>query len=266
MKIKVGFIGSGNLAQSLIHGLSAQQKFELYVSSPHIFADDKNVGQAHKVAQNSEVVKKVSMIVLAVKPNQITAVSSEIAPLVQSHHSVISLAAGVKLTTISQLFGEHPCVFRCMPNIAAKMGLSTNVLFAKPDCPQATRERVNELFDIVGENTWVDSDALLDAATALVGSTPAMLLNILDAISQTAIDIGFNEQDALSLSKQTAFGLISLAKSSEHSFAELISTITSKGGTTRALLNSLEKNDITAIIKQAIISAYERAQEIAQEN
>lgn len=255
------FIGSGNICQTMLAGLADDNDVKLTVSSPNI--NQKSLSSTiHSVSNNVEAITNSDIIILTVKPAIVSLVLSEIAPHLDKNQLLVSVAAGISFETMAcHLKDQHP-IMRAMPNIAASINQSATILSANNHCSTHHSRVSEQLFSKLGSVDWVSDEQMVNMATALVGSGPAFVLKVISALSLSGRKLGLDKSLAERLAIQTTLGAASLAKHSLKSPDELIDTVCSKGGTTQAGLASLEKNDVTDIIKKAIISAYNRAKEL----
>ena len=175
---KIGFIGGGNMASSLISGLiaSGHSPQQLWVSdinaeSLNVLADTLHVNTS---IHNEEVINAVDVVVLAVKPQIMSAVAIAVAPLIQQKKSlVVSIAAGISQTSLSQWLGADTAIVRCMPNTPALVLTGATALHANAQVSVEQQDLAENIMRSVGIALWVDEESELDAVTAVSGSGPA---------------------------------------------------------------------------------------------
>lgn len=264
----IGFIGGGNMARSLIGGLVADgvAPQRLWVAEPD--AERRAALAAHFgvhiTADNDELVAAVDALVLAVKPQQMQAVCSGIAPLVQQRKPlVISIAAGLRLEALQRWLGGALALVRTMPNTPALVQSGATALFATPQVNNVQRELAEGIMRAVGLALWLEDEAQMDAVTALSGSGPAYFFLVMEAMQQAGVQLGLPVETARLLTRQTAFGAAKMALESREDAAVLRRQVTSPGGTTERAIGILQQGGMEALFVQALTGARDRSQELA---
>ncbi|HVG03816.1 MAG TPA: pyrroline-5-carboxylate reductase, partial [Burkholderiaceae bacterium] len=174
---------------------------------------------------------------------------------------VLSIAAGVRAQTIGQWLTTGRIV-RAMPNMPALIRAGVSAAIALPDVSAAERQHADEILRAVGTVIWLDDESMLDAVTALSGSGPAYVFYFIEAMQAVAREMGFSEAHARALTLQTFAGAAQLALQSDESASALRAKVTSKGGTTAAALESLERDKVAEAIARAVQAAAARAHEL----
>lgn len=265
----LAFIGGGNMARSLIGGLLARgiDAQRIVVADPVVAALEAlqerfgvNVAQSNAVAARS-----ADVVILAVKPQEMRRVVTELAPVFAGTAPlVISVAAGIRASDIQRWSGGMPVV-RCMPNRPALQGCGMTGLFATLDVSAARRTLAVELMSAVGATLWVDHEAQMDAITAVSGSGPAYFFLLIEMLEQTGVALGLSAEVSHRLAVETAYGSGLMAREASESAATLRQQVTSKGGTTAAALEHLEAHGVRAIFAAAVTAAARRSAELADE-
>src|SRR5690606_8305227 len=203
------------------------------------------------------------------KPQYLKAAVESCRPYLQDDTLVISIAAGISAETISQWLGgagrPWTRLVRCMPNTPALIGSGASGLMALDGASEDDRAVAQQLMRAVGEVVWVQSDAQIDAVTALSGSGPAYVFLFLESLIKGGIDLGLSDDQARTLALATLNGATQLAALSHESLAVLRERVTSRGGTTAAALDVLNGKEFPAIVQQAMQAARERAAELSSE-
>lgn len=268
----VAFIGAGNMARSLIAGLTNDNSpLTLRVSDPEEEALDSVKRYWPFIAtfsDNNKAVFDADVIVLAVKPNYIQHVCHEIRAQIKQNQAnkqplIISIAAGIRLPTLTTWLDNNLPVVRCMPNTPALVQAGASGLSANQYVDEEQRSLAEQILRAVGLVTWFDDEAALDIVTATSGSGPAYYFLVMEAMQAAAIKLGLNEKDARLLVLQTAMGAAKLALESKDSPAVLRQKVTSKGGTTEAALNVLAEGRLIELFEQAMTAANNRSIELA---
>ena len=267
--MKATFIGGGNMATALIGGMLARGAAiaDLRVVEPSADARARltatNAGIALFDRCTRDAVTGASLVVLAVKPQQMRDAARALAPSLAGTQTpvVLSIAAGIRLADLSRWLAGHRRIVRAMPNTPALVGKGISGVFAAPEVDETGRAVAASVLEAAGELVWVDDEAMLDAVTGVSGSGPAYVFYFLEALEAAARDLGFAPADARRLAYATFAGAMALAQASPLDPAALRAQVTSKGGTTERALASMEsaavKAKIVAAVKAAAIWARE---------
>lgn len=273
---RIAFIGAGNIATCLINGLIKQGH-----APDRLCASNRDAGARtvlhnrhpgiNVFADNTTAIAGCDIIVISVKPGDVRDVCHEIADTVADAAArnapflVISVAAGVPLSSLTAWLGNETAIVRCMPNTPVKVGQGMCALCAGEQVSDKQRELATKIFSSVGDVLWLDNDSLMDAATAVSGSGPAYLFRIMEALIRGAQEIGLSPEVAHKLVTQTMLGAAHLAAHDDN-LAALREGVTSKGGTTESGLRALQDADIDAIFSRVLKKAHAKAREISTAN
>ncbi len=268
---RIGFIGAGNMASCLLGGLIKQD-----VPTAHLTVSDTNTDQISALQQryavtaylndNEAVARHSEVLVFAVKPQVLQSVATALAHTVQQRKPlIISVAAGITTTQLARWLGGDVAVVRCMPNTPALLGCGATGLFGNAKVSVAQRQLADQLFAGVGIALWFDTEALLNAVTAVSGSGPGYVFFLMQAMQQAGIELGLASDDARQLVCQTLLGAARMAQATTSSFAELRAQVASPGGTTEQGLQVLAAGQFPALISQALHAAACRADELSKE-
>lgn len=276
------FIGAGNMASSLIGGLvaSGAAADTITVVDPQVDACER-AQERFGVQAEQQLEKALAAstnhpvgMVLAVKPHIVQAVCEEFTRFYDTQSAqtqtlmaplVISVAAGVRASSMEQWLPDSTALVRCMPNTPALLGLGATALFANSQCSREHQRNAEDLLKSAGMTLWVDEESQLDAVTALSGSGPAYFFYMIEQMSAAGTALGLDKHTASELAIETAFGAASMARAREHSPSELRENVTSKGGTTAAALTTFNKNGMPSLISMAMQAAHDRAVELGDE-
>ncbi len=267
---RIGFIGAGNMAASLIGGLVAQgfAPDQISASDPNTAALNTLAAQTgiRACADNHAVAQAADVLVLAVKPQVMKSVLTELAPSVQAHQPlVISIAAGISIDSLCSWLGGELPVVRCMPNTPALVQLGASGLYANAMVSAAQRQQAETILKAVGIALWLDSEAQIDAVTAVSGSGPAYFFLLMEAITTAGVELGLAPEVARQLTLQTALGAAQMAISSDVDAAELRCRVTSPGGTTERAIAHFEQQGLRATVSGALRAAALRSQELSEQ-
>ncbi len=266
----IGLIGGGNMAHSLMGGLIANN-----TDPQHIYVSDANSEKLHNLQQefnihtsndNQFIVNSVQVLVLAVKPQQLKQVATEIAPSVQQQQPlIISIAAGIRMNELQNWLGNNIAIVRCMPNVPALVGCGATGLFANKNVSEDQRDQAEAILRSVGTTLWLENEKLLDVVTALSGCGPAYFFLMMEALEQSAIQLGLSADEAHLLTLQTALGAARMAISTSEGLADLRQRVASPGGSTEQALHVLENGNIRDLFAQAVQKAAKHAEEMAKQ-
>ncbi len=260
--MNISFIGFGSMAKALARGLLSEPSYQIRAAAPSLSVGI-NKDNIHTHYNNKEVVRDAQIVLLAVKPAQMHDVIQEIAPLLPSSCLLISIASGLTLDWFSQRLPESRAVVRSMPNTPVAIGLGATPLIANEYCSVQQKHWAESIFSHIGIMRWLAQEEDLDAFTALSGSGPAYVFLFVEALMNAAIDLGLDANAAKEFALQTCHGALALARSSELTFAELRTQVTSPGGTTAAALNVLSPT-LEELMLHALHAAKNQATELGQ--
>jgi pyrroline-5-carboxylate reductase len=264
--IRLGFIGGGKLAGSVIRGL-VRAKYcraaSILVSEPHestrrILEHELGITGA---AANAEVAEKSEVILIGVKPAVVLPVLAELAPLLE-RKLVVSLAAGVRIASMEKMAAAH--FMRAMTNTPATVCRAATALVKGTRTTKGELSIVSEMFGAIGAVVEVSEDQI-DAVTALAGSGPAFVYSVIEALARGGEKVGLSSDAALALATQTVLGAAQLASESRLSPEELRKMVVTPGGTTAAGLAAMEERNASDPLIAAVEAAAKRGSEMAQE-
>lgn len=264
--MRIGFIGGGYMGEALVAA---------FIQSGLVQAGDVTVSDVAQerrqqlasaygvnvTENNAEAASGADVLVLAVKPQEFLNVAGGLKGKLQESQTLLSIMAGVDVKRIAVSTG-HDAVVRVMPNTAAFVGQAMSVWTASSAVPAERRLEIARLLASLGREREVDDESYLDMATAVSGSGPGFVFLFLESMIDAGVAIGLAREVAEELAKQTLFGAATMAREMDKTPAELREMVTSKGGTTAAGLDVLDKAGFQAIIADTIKATYERAKEL----
>ena len=267
----IAFIGSGNLAGSLVRGL-----IERGFAASGIALADRDAAKTGALAEkhpgivirasNREVAADCEILIISVKPGDVRGVCEETREVLRTRSALlVSVAAGVTTEMLAGWTQPRQALVRSMPNVPVAIGCGMSALYAGPGVSPTQRDKVEQIFAAVGDVTWVEDEKLMDVVTALSGSGPAYFFRVIEALAKGAVALGMDAASAQRLAVQTAFGAASLARRGSADPKTLREMVSSRGGTTEQALASLEQSDIDTMFKRALEAAAHRSQEISRD-
>jgi pyrroline-5-carboxylate reductase len=207
----------------------------------------------------AELVPEAELVLLAVKPNQLSAAAAGLRDMLGPPQLVLTLMAGVSLAAVAEEL-HHRSVVRLMPNILCRVGAGMIVWLAAPDVSVEQRGLCRQLFGATGAEFEVTDEKYLDMATAVSGSGPAYMFLVLEALTDAGVHLGFMREQAALLAQQTMLGAALLIQQEGQHPAQLRNAVTSPGGTTVEGLLVLEQHGVRAAVIEAVLAAYTKAQ------
>ncbi len=215
-------------------------------------------------APSRVLAKKLSVCVVAIKPQVLKGEAPVLAGFANSGALMISIAAGTHTKFLFQAWGNKARIIRAMPNTPGAIGQGISGLFAAKTAHAADKKKADALLSALGETVWVGKEDLIDAVTALSGSGPAYLFLMAEAMTEAGMAEGLPRVLAEKLARATIAGAGALLAADKSPAAALRQAVTSPGGTTAAALSVLMAPDgLAALMKRAIHAARVRAEELA---
>ena len=265
---RLGFLGAGKMATALAHGWSdaalvAPQR--IIASDPLRAARDGFASgrDFRTTTSNLEVVADSDVLILAVKPQMMTALLDEIRPAITPAHLIVSIAAGVTLKQLENGLGPRRRLIRVMPNTPCLVGASASGFAPGEGATAVDVALVDRLLNAVGKAFKV-SEHLLDAVTGLSGSGPAFVYLIIEALSDGGVRVGLPRDVATALAAQTVLGSAKMVLETATHPAALKDMVASPGGTTIAGLHALERAGVRGALMDAVEAATKRATELGK--
>ena len=264
---KLGFIGIGNMGEALLRGIIGSG----LMSPADILANDidsEKLGGLSRelgitaVRSNRELVKRTDIILLALKPNVIRTVLSEISSDLNQPKWCISIAAGVTTTVIEDILQTCSPIVRVMPNTPAMVYEGMAAICPGKYANEEHMQKTKRIFQAVGK-VIVVQEKLMDAVTALSGSGPAFIFLIIESLTDAGVLLGLNSADAAIMAAQTVLGASKMAVDTGEHPAILKNKVTSPGGTTAAGLYELEQKGVRAAIIDAVVAAALRSEQMS---
>lgn len=262
--MKVGIIGAGNMASALAGGFLNSgiiKPSDLSMSDPQNEKLEKfRALGAFVSTDNSDVVEKSELVIMAVKPNVILGVLDDIKNKI-GKKTILSIAAGVSIEKLENAIGADKKIIRAMPNTPAMVGCGMTVLSPNGNVSDEELESVCGLISSVGE-TEIMEEKFINIATALHGSSPAYIYMLIDAMANSALKHGLPKKTALKLAAKAVEGSAKMVLVSGEHPQKLKDDVCSPGGTTIAATAALERNGFAAAIDAAIDACIKKAEEM----
>ncbi|MDD5455529.1 MAG: pyrroline-5-carboxylate reductase [Candidatus Margulisbacteria bacterium] len=261
---KICFIGAGNMGEALIKGLGRDK------SAFQIGIFDTNKERTAVIKKNYKVailktvleINEYEICILAIKPQTVHEVIGELSSFLKKNVLLVSIAAGLTIGFYKKYFPQNR-IARVMPNTPALINQGMSGICFSADCSLQHKKIVSKIFENVGDILPIE-EKLMNSVTALSGSGPAYFFYFADVFAREALEIGLNYNDALHLISKTMLGAAQMILRNKQTPAELVSMVTSPKGTTEAALKVLQASEISAIIKDTLLGAKKRAEELSK--
>lgn len=267
--MKVLVIGAGNMGLTYAEGMASstflnRRKLMIYDVLPEKIIALKEMNRFDVYESIEDCLPKADVVFIAVKPYHSEELFEKIKPLVDNEQLFVSLMAGVTIETIQQGLGVQKVV-RTMPNLPAQVGKGITSYTAAQAVSRIELLMVRNLLDTTGCSIKVKNENFIDASTGISGSGPAYVFYFMQSMMDAALKMGFSENDSKILVSNTFEGAVELFNRNDLSPTLWMDRVASKGGTTRAALDSMDDNNVKELIQEAAYAAFDRAVELGKE-
>jgi pyrroline-5-carboxylate reductase len=278
---QLSFIGCGVMAEAIIAGLLRQELVhpsQIVGSHPRsarreelaakygirVVESNREAASFDHPSENfSERARPASIVVLAVKPQRIEVVLGELKGALQPEGLVVSNNAGAQIETIAAEL-LHPSIVRAMPNTPAQIGQGMTAWTATPEVDERQEEQVRAMLGALGREMRVETERMIDMATALSATGPTYIFLVMEALVDAGVHMGFSRHVAQELVLQTMLGSVLFAQESHKHPAELRNMVTSPGGTSAEAIYQMEKGSLRTVLSKAVWAAFQRAVALGQ--
>ena len=269
----IAFLGGGNMATAIITGMIQKGGFlpaqisviEHNEAQRALLTNDLGVQCFESLAfAHAQLSSTPDVWVLAVKPQNMHEVLTQLAQYLKPAQIALSIAAGLPIATLQNWLNGHDKIVRTMPNTPALVGQGMTGIFAS-NLSETEHDWVEKILTAIGQTVWVAQESQIDAITAISGSGPAYVFYMMEHLTQAALDLGFDAETAKQLVQATFAGAVQLAGESTETIATLRERVTSKGGTTAAALASFSAHGLDSAIHAGVVACKARAEELARE-
>ena len=265
---RFAFLGGGNMAEALIRGLLTG----LDVNPRHIVATDivrercDHLRATYGITtseDNPRAVQDSQVVFLAVKPQTVPALLASVAPIVGRDKLVVSIAAGVPLSTLQNALADGSRIVRVMPNTPALVLEGAAGISPSASATAADIALVENIFNAVGRATVV-GDSMMDTVTGLSGSGPAFVFALIEGLSDGGVLMGLDRSTSIMLAAQTVLGAAKMVLETGKHPGELKDMVTSPAGTTIAGMEALEEGGLRGLMMAAVRRATERSEALGR--
>jgi len=210
------------------------------------------------MTEDDRPARKSSIVILAVKPQRVSTVLNELRGQLPEEQLVLSIVAGAKIETLASELG-HPSIVRAMPNTPAQIGQGMTAWTSTSEVDDAQLAQVRALLGALGKEMYVETERMIDMATALSATGPTYIFLVMEALVDAGVHMGFSRHVAQELVLQTMLGSVLFAKESHKHPAELRNMVTSPGGTSAEAIYQMEKGGLRTVLSKAVWAAFQRA-------
>lgn len=264
----IGFIGAGNMAGAMIGGIVTSG----IIKPENIFISDINSDSADRLVReyqvkalpgNIDVAKTSKALVLAVKPQVYKEVIQEIKESIAPDTLIVSIAAGITIEEIKKFFGSDVKVIRTVPNTPALVGEGMTAMAFEPPVEKSDVDFARKVFFSFGIVEEVKEE-LLNAVTAVSGSSPAFAFMFIEAMADAAVLLGLPRDKSYVFASQVLRGAAKLVMETGKHPGALKDMVCSPAGTTIEGVRVLEEKGLRSAVIEAMISTAQRAQELSK--
>ena len=264
----LGFVGAGAMGEALIKGIVAAG----LVAPGSVFAFDPRVDHVAELGRrygirmakgNAEIASEADVVILAVKPQIMSAVLGELRSAPKRRNLFVSIAAGVSTARLRETLGPEARIIRTMPNTPALVLEGVTAIARGPGLEPGDVEIAEELFRAVGKVVVLD-EGLMDAVTGLSGSGPAYVAIVIEALADGGVNMGLDRATAMTLATQTVLGAARLLSETGLHPGALKDMVSSPGGTTIAGIAGLEQGGLRTTLITAVERATQRSRELGR--
>ena len=260
-------IGCGHMGSSLMNAWLNSKNYNLSIVDPIKYKSSKKKKYQKKIIFYENIssikdFKNFDFIIFAVRPKDLDLALNDLSrKKFKKNTSVISVVAGKKINIFKLKLKSINQFVRVMPNMPALINQSMNCVVFGKYVTLKNKKLITDLFNLTGKTIVLKNENQIDMSTAISGSGPGYVYNLVDAMEQAAIKLGFRKSIAKILVNQTFKGSINLLIQSKKDPDKLVDTVKTKGGTTEAGLKIMDKNKVHDMFIKLAKASYNRAKQ-----
>ncbi|GAA0785375.1 pyrroline-5-carboxylate reductase [Hathewaya limosa] len=268
MSFNISFIGCGNMGRAMIGGIinsgivKPQEIFVADLFVPSLEKVKEKYG-ANTTVDNIEVSKKADVLILAVKPNILSSVASEIKNSIKKDTIIISIVAGKTIANLEEYFGNEHKIVRTMPNTPALVGEGMAAVCGNKNINDDDLNKVKSIFSSFGK-VEVIPEKLIDAFVSLSGSSPAYIFMLIEAMADAAVYDGMPRDKAYKIAAQAVLGSAKMVLETGKHPAQLKDMVCSPAGTTIEAVEVLEENGFRSSIMKAMKACTNKCKDMSK--
>ncbi len=264
--MKFGIIGCGKMGSAILQGVENNifKKEDISIFDVSEACTQNMQSNGYKTAKTTEeVFTNSDIILLSIKPQELTNVLSKLENIDNKGKLIISICAGIPISLIER-FLKGVAIARIMPNTCASINMAASTVCFNSLCNEENRNLVLSIFNAIGTTVVVDESQMNDTLP-LNGSFNAFAYYYIKAFIESSKKRGIDEEIAKQLLVQTTIGSMNMILKSGKSIDTLIEEVCSKGGTTLAGLQALYDNDLMGVVDKCACACADRSRELGKQ-
>ena len=271
--MKIAFIGYGNMSIAIIDGI-LESKNNDFLDNIYIFHNKKDLhpkkeGCKFYLSGNNQSKENFDIVFLGVKPKDLNNAIKENTNIFKDNQIIISIAAGINAKTIEAIINKNNSIIRVMPNLCAKIGKSTSIIYYHNELGSNLKTSVENLFLCIGTVFTITKEEQLHSYTALIGSGPAYLMYFIEAMYVASKNLDIKDDLKFQIILEMAAGTLDLIEQKANGvegMKKIRNEVTSKGGTTEAAIKNLSDSSFFKILEDAINEAKKKSIDLSTKN
>ena len=264
--MKIAIIGTGNLGLSIAKGLLINDSITtLYLTkrNPDSLKDWNKSNRVIVSQDNLKAVCNSDILIFAVQPIQMEKILNDVKHELNENHVVISTITGFKIERIESFIGSHIPIIRSMPNTAISVGKSMTCLCSNK-VGEKTIDIATAIFNGLGTSIKI-AEEHMQAATVICASGIAFWMRLLRATTLGGVQLGFDAEEAMKMSMQTALGAASLLIETDTHPEQEIDKVTTPRGCTITGLNEMEHEGLSSSLIKGLVASFNKINEISKQ-
>ncbi|MBZ9778363.1 pyrroline-5-carboxylate reductase [Psychroflexus sp. CAK8W] len=267
--MKVLVIGAGNMGLTYSEGMAKspllnRKNLMIYDISKELLDKLSEVTYYDTFDNLQDCLPSADVVFIAVKPYHSEDLFENMKPMINDQQIFVSLMAGVTIENIQNGLNAKKVV-RTMPNLPAKVGKGVTSYTESNEVSRVELLMIRNLLDTTGQSIRVKDEDFINKSTGISGSGPAYIFYFMASMLEAAKKMGFSDNDSKILVSNTFEGAVHLFNESDLTPEKWMDRVASKGGTTRAALDSMDDNNVKQLIQDAAYAAFNRAVELGDE-
>lgn len=268
MNSKIGFIGGGNMAKAMIGGMISSG----LIASENIIVSSNTQETLDRVRKefniktnldNKEIASVSDYLILAVKPYMYEAVLKEIKGSIKKDSTIIVIAAGISIEYIKNILGKNQTTVKAIPNTPALVGEGMTAISFDDDISMQGKDEILKIFASFGKVEELD-ESLMDAYTAISGSSPAYVYMMIEAMADAGVLGGIPRKSAYKMASQAVLGSAKMVLDTGVHPGVLKDNVCSPGGTTIEAVAKLEEGGFRTSIIEAMKVCEEKSRRLSE--
>jgi pyrroline-5-carboxylate reductase len=263
---RVAMLGVGRMGQAVLSGMlgAGWDPSRIVAAEAHEpTAQDVNARHGIEFRPSAQAVVGADVVVVAVKPHDVTGLLDHISANLQPGATVVSLAAGLSTALLAEHLPAGTALVRVMPNTPALVGMGMSVMSPAPGCPPESLALAEQVLGAVGQ-VRTAPESQQDAVTAVSGSGPAYVFYVAEAMIDAGVMLGLPRPLARDLTVQTLLGAATMIRDTDEHPTVLRENVTSPGGTTAAAIHALDDAAVKAAFANAMCACRDRSAELGR--